>query len=73
MTANLELASPTQNTYDEVPYESYPYALTNPYHLNTLATLFGMKASAVETAGILELFFSELFFNMLPRTIILFE
>ncbi|MFV9936854.1 MAG: hypothetical protein AB8U84_06810, partial [Rickettsia endosymbiont of Haemaphysalis japonica] len=36
------------NTYDEVPYESYPYALTNPYHLSTLATLFGVNAPEVE-------------------------
>ncbi|MCX4080100.1 class I SAM-dependent methyltransferase [Rickettsia rhipicephali] len=43
------------NTYDEVPYESYPYALTNPYHLNTLATLFGVNAPKVENAKILEL------------------
>lgn len=43
------------NTYDEVPYESYPYALTNPYHLNTLATLFGVNAPSIETAKILEL------------------
>lgn len=45
----------THNTYDEVPYESYPYALTNPYHLSTLATLFGVNASEVENARILEL------------------
>lgn len=43
------------NTYDEVPYESYPYALTNPYHLSTLATLFGVNAPEVENAKILEL------------------
>ncbi|HJD56181.1 MAG TPA: class I SAM-dependent methyltransferase [Rickettsia endosymbiont of Pyrocoelia pectoralis] len=43
------------NTYDEVPYESYPYALTNPYHLNTLAALFGVDAPNLETAKILEL------------------
>ncbi|AFC75372.1 methyltransferase domain protein [Rickettsia parkeri str. Tate's Hell] len=43
------------NTYDEIPYESYPYALTNPYHLSTLATLFGVNAPEVENAKILEL------------------
>ncbi len=55
MTTNLELTSAPHNTYDEVPYESYPYALTNPYHLQTLAVLFGMKPPAVETARVLEL------------------
>ncbi|ABV73922.1 seryl-tRNA synthetase [Rickettsia canadensis str. McKiel] len=43
------------NTYDEVPYESYPYALTNPYHLSTLATLFGVNTPEVENSRILEL------------------
>ena len=43
------------NTYDEVPYESYPYALTNPCHLSTLATLFGINAPEVENSRILEL------------------
>lgn len=55
MTANLELTSAPHNTYDEVPYESYPYALTDPYHLRALAVLFGMKPAAVETARVLEL------------------
>ncbi len=55
MTANLELASTSQNTYDELPYESYSYALTSPYHLQTLAVLFGMQSPAVETARVLEL------------------
>lgn len=43
------------NTYDEVPYESYPYSFNNPFHLSTLATLFGVDAPNVETAKILEL------------------
>ncbi len=51
---NVKLAAP-HNTYDEVPYESYPYALTNPYHLTTLATLFGMTPPPLETAKVLEL------------------
>jgi methyltransferase-like protein/cyclopropane fatty-acyl-phospholipid synthase-like methyltransferase len=55
MTTNLELTSAPHNTYDELPYESYPYALTNPYHMQTLAVLFGMKPPAVETARVLEL------------------
>ncbi len=55
MITNLELASVPHNTYDEVPYESYPYTLTDPYHLRTLAVLFGMEPQAVENARILEL------------------
>ncbi|AAY62105.1 methyltransferase domain protein [Rickettsia felis str. Pedreira] len=51
----LNGAVSNHNTYDEVPYESYPYALTNPYHLSTLATLFGVNAPEVENAKILEL------------------
>ncbi|ABV75453.1 hypothetical protein A1C_06100 [Rickettsia akari str. Hartford] len=51
----LNGAVSNHNTYDEVPYESYPYALTTPYHLNTLATLFGVNAPEVENAKILEL------------------
>ena len=48
-------ASSHYNTYDEVPYESYPYALTNPCHLRTIAILFGVNAATVKTARILEL------------------
>ena len=43
------------NTYDEVPYESYPYANSYPGHLKTVGTLFGMTPPALETAKILEL------------------
>ncbi|GAA5252056.1 methyltransferase regulatory domain-containing protein [Candidatus Rickettsia kedanie] len=51
----LNGAVSNHNTYDEVPYESYPYALTTPDHLSTLATLFGVNAPEVENAKILEL------------------
>jgi methyltransferase-like protein/cyclopropane fatty-acyl-phospholipid synthase-like methyltransferase len=54
MTSNIELLS-SVNTYDELPYESYPYAQSHPYYLMTLGTLFGMKPPAVETAKVLEL------------------
>jgi methyltransferase-like protein/trans-aconitate methyltransferase len=48
--------SPSQNeTYDEMPYESYPYDMTSPQHLRTMATFFGMKPPAIETARVLEL------------------
>lgn len=58
---NITLTSSTasskvfDNTYDEVPYESYPYSQSQPYHLMTLGTLFGMSPIAPENSRILEL------------------
>lgn len=43
------------NTYDEVPYESYPYPQTNPAHLYAIGKYFGMNPPKVENANILEL------------------
>lgn len=43
------------NTYDEMPYVSHPYAQTHPSRLAVVATLFGLKPSAVETCRVLEL------------------
>lgn len=43
------------NTYDEVPYQSYPYAASGPENLKTLGVLFGMNPPAIETAKVLEL------------------
>lgn len=57
MTKNTEDASLVEelNTYDETPYQSYPYAQSRPERLATLATLFGMTPPKVETARVLEL------------------
>ncbi len=44
-----------EKEYDEAPYTSYPYYQTHPTHLYTLAKLFGIKATPVETARVLEL------------------
>jgi methyltransferase-like protein/2-polyprenyl-3-methyl-5-hydroxy-6-metoxy-1,4-benzoquinol methylase len=41
--------------YDEVPYESQPFAFSHPRWLATVATLFGMKPPPPEHARILEL------------------
>ncbi len=41
--------------YDEMPYESYPYAQSSPEKLSTLGTLFGMTPPKIETARVLEL------------------
>jgi methyltransferase-like protein/ubiquinone/menaquinone biosynthesis C-methylase UbiE len=50
MTKNI-----SEDTYDNMPYESYPYPQSSPDHLRTVATLFGMKAPALENARVLEL------------------
>lgn len=44
-----------KNTYDEVPYQSFPYAQSQPENLRTLGMLFNMTPPAVETARVLEL------------------
>jgi len=43
------------NSYDEVPYESHPYAQTHPSRLFTVATLFGLKPTPVARCRVLEL------------------
>jgi len=47
--------APLENTYDLSPYESYPYPATHPSTLAAVASIFGHKAPAIETARILEL------------------
>jgi methyltransferase-like protein/SAM-dependent methyltransferase len=44
-----------QTSYDEVPYESHPYPQTHPSRLAAVATLFGLRPPAVESARVLEL------------------
>ncbi|MDB5310089.1 MAG: hypothetical protein JWO38_4291 [Gemmataceae bacterium] len=43
------------NSYDEVPYESHPYAQTHPSRLAVVATLFGLTPPPVEKCRVLEL------------------
>ena len=43
------------NPYDEMPYESHPYAQTHPGRLAAVAILFGLKPPPVETCRVLEL------------------
>lgn len=45
----------TPNSYDEVPYKSYPYRQTHPDRLATIATLFGMQPPAIANCRVLEL------------------
>jgi methyltransferase-like protein/cyclopropane fatty-acyl-phospholipid synthase-like methyltransferase len=44
-----------QTTYDEVPYDSYPFPQTHPDRLATVATLFGLKPAPVGRCRVLEL------------------
>ena len=43
------------NSYDAVPYKSYPFKQTHPDRLATIALLFGLEPPPVERASILEL------------------
>lgn len=43
------------SSYDEVPYESYPYAQTHPDRLATIAQLFQMRPATIDRCRVLEL------------------
>lgn len=45
----------TQETYDDKPYPSYPYPLSQPEHIAAVLTLLGAKNAPLEKARILEL------------------
>jgi 2-polyprenyl-3-methyl-5-hydroxy-6-metoxy-1,4-benzoquinol methylase len=51
----MTVAHNQSTSYDEVPYESHPYPQTHPSRLAAVATLFGLRPPAVETARVLEL------------------
>jgi methyltransferase-like protein/cyclopropane fatty-acyl-phospholipid synthase-like methyltransferase len=55
MSTNIAISDASPYSYDELPYESYPYAQTHPANLRTLGVLFGMMPVPLETARILEL------------------
>ncbi|OQY60083.1 MAG: hypothetical protein B6245_03375, partial [Desulfobacteraceae bacterium 4572_88] len=44
-----------QTSYDEVPYESHPFAQSHPDRLATLGRLFGMSPTPVTGCRVLEL------------------
>jgi methyltransferase-like protein/cyclopropane fatty-acyl-phospholipid synthase-like methyltransferase len=48
-------AAPPVTSYDEVPYESHPFAQTHPSRLFTVGTLFGMRPTPVQRCRVLEL------------------
>lgn len=43
------------NSYDEVPYSSYPYRQSHPDRLATIGTLFGMSPVPLQNCRVLEL------------------
>jgi len=45
----------SQQSYDEVPYESHPFSQTHPSRMFTIATLFGMRPAPVQRCRVLEL------------------
>jgi len=47
--------APASNSYDAVPYNSYPFPRTHPGHLAAVATLFGMKPAPIDRCRVLEL------------------
>jgi methyltransferase-like protein/SAM-dependent methyltransferase len=47
--------APPPNSYDQVPYPSYPFPQTHPDRLATIATLFGMQPANVENCRVLEI------------------
>src|SRR5262249_50176902 len=46
---------PASNSYDAVPYNSYPFPRTHPDHLAAVATLFGMRPAPIDRCRVLEL------------------
>lgn len=57
MLSAVPVANPAGggNSYDEVPYESHPFAQTHPSRLFTVGTLFGMRPTPVQRCRVLEL------------------
>ncbi|MCX7426729.1 MAG: class I SAM-dependent methyltransferase [Planctomycetia bacterium] len=49
------MSDASQNSYDDVPYPSYPHPNTHPRHLEALAVLFGMEPPPSTACRVLEL------------------
>jgi len=54
-TESANVKAHPKNSYDEVPYESFPFQQTHPDRLATIATLFGLRPANVEKCRVLEL------------------
>lgn len=55
MAATAAAQAPLTNTYDALPYNSYPFAQTNPLLWQGIARLFGLNAPSPAKARILEI------------------
>ena len=56
MSLATETVVPTKSySYDETPYESYPFPQSHPNRLATMAKLFGMNAQDIQNCRVLEL------------------
>jgi|SRR5579883_1015238 len=59
MLSNVPTANPTapesHKDYDDVPYESHPFAQTHPSRLFVVGTLFGLRPTPVARCRVLEL------------------
>ncbi len=49
------MSDATHTSYDEVPYEGYPFPQTHPDRLATVARLLGVGAAPAESCRVLEL------------------
>jgi SAM-dependent methyltransferase/methyltransferase-like protein len=49
------MTSASQASYDELPYQSFPFAQTHPDRLATLGWLFGLKPTPIERCRVLEI------------------
>src|SRR5271165_976735 len=49
------MAAVSVNSYDQVPYPSYPFPQTHPDHLATVAHIFGLQAAPAERSRVLVL------------------
>ena len=47
--------APASSSYDEVPYDSHPFAQTHPGRLYVIGTLFGLRPAPVTKCRVLEL------------------
>ena len=48
-------AAPKDSAYDDIPYESHPFAQSHPNRLFAIGTLFGLKPTPVQKCRVLEL------------------
>lgn len=52
---SMRIEDEVEKSYDDFPYESFAIKQTHPYHLYTLAMLYGATPTSVEQAKVLEL------------------